>query len=50
MQQATARPTPVDRKIYVKFANKCRTNGREVSDVLTDLMKLYSKKGEKSFN
>lgn len=46
----TARPAPVDRKIYVKFVNKCRTNNKEVNIVLTDLMVVYLKKGEKIFN
>lgn len=50
MQKKKARPTPVDKKIYIKFGNKCRTNNREVREVLTDLMSLYLKKGEKIFN
>lgn len=46
----TKRPTPVDKSTYKKFGNKCRTNDRQISDVLTDLMKQYLKKGEKMFN
>lgn len=49
MQQETARPTPVDRNVYIKFGNKCRTNRREVSEVITDLMNLYLKDGERVF-
>jgi len=46
----TTRPTPIEKSIYIKFGNKCRTNNREISDVLTNLCKIYLKKGEKIFN
>lgn len=49
MKTKTARPTPVDKSLYIKFTNKCRTNEREVNHVLTDLMKSYISKGEKIF-
>ncbi|MBU0959252.1 MAG: hypothetical protein KKB31_04890 [Nanoarchaeota archaeon] len=44
-----ARPTPIEKSLYVKFTNKCRTNGREINVVLSELMLLYSKDGEKIF-
>lgn len=37
-----ARPTPVDRDIYIKFGNKCRSNGQEVRIVLEGVMKAYT--------
>lgn len=44
-----ARPTPVNRDVYIKFGNNCRSNDREVHEVLVDLMQLYIQKGEKIF-
>lgn len=45
----TARPTPCSWKTYTKFGNKCRDNGRSISEVQEDLFKAYIKKGEKLF-
>jgi len=49
MGTETTRPTPIDKTVYVKFGNKCRTNNREINNVLTDLCNLYLKSGEKIF-
>jgi len=49
MALLTARPTPVARKVYIKFGNKCRSNGEDIKIVLTKLMTLYTKKGDKVF-
>ena len=40
-EMMVARPTPVDREVYVSFGNKCRSNGREVRDVLVEIMQNY---------
>jgi len=49
MKTKMARPTPVNRILYIKFTNKCRTNQREVRAVLSELMKSYLKDGENVF-
>jgi len=49
MHQEFARPTPVNRELYIAFANKCRTNNKEVRDVLSDCMKKYLEEGQKMF-
>ena len=46
----TRRPTLIDKKIYSRFGGICHNNNREIRGVIEDLMKLYSKKGEKLFN
>ena len=48
-KKQTTRPTLVDKKIYLRFGNKCRNNGREIGDVEEDVFKLYTKHGEKIF-
>ncbi|GAI26683.1 unnamed protein product [marine sediment metagenome] len=40
-EMLVARPTPVDKGVYVEFGNKCRSNGREVRDVLVEIMQNY---------
>lgn len=37
-----ARPISVKRDIYIKFGNRCRTNGKEVRIVLEGVMKAYA--------
>ena len=48
-KKSTIRPTLVNKNIYLKFANKCRNNGREIGEVEESLFKLYIKCGEKIF-
>jgi len=45
----TTRPTFVDKKTYIKFANKCRTDNKDLRGVLNRLLDLYLDKGEKIF-
>lgn len=44
-----ARPTPIDKETYKKFANTCHNNERPVNVVLECLCDLYSTKGESIF-
>lgn len=43
------RPTTIDKNLYIKFGNKCRTNEKEISTVLEQLVALYLKEGDKLF-
>lgn len=38
-----ARPTFVNKKIYIEFGNKCRLNGIETADTLERVLKRYIK-------
>jgi len=45
----TTRPTQIDKSLYIKFGNKCRTNGQEIGVALEQLIALYLKEGNKIF-
>lgn len=40
-EEKLSRPTPVSREVYIKFGNKCRSNGFEVRDALEGIMRQY---------
>lgn len=41
------RPTNVNRNLYIKFGNTCRSNGKRIADVLETLMDAYIRYGDK---
>ena len=47
METELARPAPIKKSVYVKFGNKCRSEGYEVSYVLEQLCLIYIKKRKK---
>jgi len=47
--EETTRPTFVDKKTYIKFANKCRTEDKDLRGVLNRLLDLYLQKGDRIF-
>ena len=44
------RTTPIDKKIYTEFGNKCRSENCEIGKKIIQLMNLYIVKGESVFN
>jgi hypothetical protein len=42
----SARPTNIDNDLYIKFGNKCRTNGQNIGKTLQNLLKEYIKHGD----
>jgi len=44
------RTTPIDKKVYTEFGNKCRSNNCEIGTTIINLMTLYLDKGETLFS
>lgn len=43
------RPAPINKTLYIKFGNKCRTNHYQIKNILEKLCLVYVKKGEDVF-